>query len=686
MKANSVYFFLFLFSFINSAHAQKVTNDSLIRAIKSSVHDSTKVKALNKLAIRYYYNHPDSAILLGQQCAKLAEKRGDQSALQFALNNIGLGYMTKANFDSALYFSLEALKISRAIKQNKGIMSAYNNIGSIYCMKGEYDEAIKNFLLSLRISESIGDFGNAASSYNNMALVYRNLNNTTQAEAYFRKAYGLYIKANDKRNVISAAMNIGLVNIDRNKLDTAEKYFNGVLTNSDAVGDLLLLGTAYGNLGYIYYRKNEYKKSENFYEKALSIYQEVDNKANVALTHIAFAQLFIKQGNGIKARENAVKSLEIAEESQSLLQVMDAHMIISQSDSVLGDYKSAYEAHKLYALTRDSVINSDSQRSINEMQAKYESQKKDLELIKKEAELGKQKLTRNGLIIGLALALALIFIVFRGFTQKQKTNKIISGQKKEVELKNKEILDSISYAQRIQSALLIPEKELAKSFNDCFILYMPKDIVSGDFYWFGESKTNKIIAVADCTGHGVPGGFMSMLGYEMLQEILLLENVETTSAALNILNKKVTDTLNKNKRVYRDGMDMALCAFNMEKQQLQFSGANRPVIMIRNNKLTELKPDKQTIGGNIDGDLIPFNHFEIKIQKGDLFYLFSDGYADQFGGPAGKKFMYKRFKELLSDNAEKNLTEQKEIIHAEFAQWKGNSEQIDDVCIIGIKI
>jgi serine phosphatase RsbU (regulator of sigma subunit) len=276
--------------------------------------------------------------------------------------------------------------------------------------------------------------------------------------------------------------------------------------------------------------------------------------------------------------------------------------------------------------------------------------------------------------------------IFRSLNITRKQKIIIEEKNKIVEEKNKDMLDSINYAQRIQEAILIPESEIQKHFADAFVLFKPKDIVSGDFYWFAESKYNKVLAAADCTGHGVPGGFMSMIGFAMLQETLLLEEMKTTSEAFTALDKKITESLNRNNRSYRDGMDMALCAFSKSSNTVQFSCANRPLILIRNGEAKDFSPDKYTIGGAIDNVSKNFRSQEIETEKGDMFYLFSDGYADQFGGPKEKKFMHKNFRETLLTISDKPLDEQKKILNETFENWKGNLEQVDDVLVIGIRI
>jgi PAS domain S-box-containing protein len=268
-----------------------------------------------------------------------------------------------------------------------------------------------------------------------------------------------------------------------------------------------------------------------------------------------------------------------------------------------------------------------------------------------------------------------------------ETNKLVSE-------KNKEITDSINYARRIQYGILPNDDDLKKCFDDYFVLYQPKDIVSGDFYWAISTTSSvtsdklSIIAAADCTGHGVPGAFMSMLGYTLLNQTIKNPDINSPSDVLNFLNTE----LPKNLRSYeqdisiRDGMDISLCAIDFAKMKLFFSGANNPCWIMRKNSITKLKADKQAISASIDMEKKGFFTQQFDLQKGDCIYLFTDGFADQFGGPKGKKFKYKQLEELLSVNSDKPLAQQKQILQNEFNAWKGNLEQVDDVLIIGINI
>ena len=259
-------------------------------------------------------------------------------------------------------------------------------------------------------------------------------------------------------------------------------------------------------------------------------------------------------------------------------------------------------------------------------------------------------------------------------------------QKEVIELKNKEITASLVYAKRIQSAILPDMKLIYKTLEKSFILYLPKDIVSGDFYGFAQKDDNVIIAAADCTGHGVSGAFMSMIGSSLLNQVINEKNITQPSRILDALNQEIIDTLKQKEGDTNDGMDVSICGFNLSNQTVQFAGANRPLWLVRNGELIVYKPDKFPIGGLQIKHEEQFSNQEIALQKNDTLYLFSDGYADQFGGDRNKKMMVKRFKNTILSIQDKTMAEQEIFLNAFFDQWKGSNEQVDDVLVIGIRI
>jgi len=257
-----------------------------------------------------------------------------------------------------------------------------------------------------------------------------------------------------------------------------------------------------------------------------------------------------------------------------------------------------------------------------------------------------------------------------------------------LELANKEITDSIVYAKRIQTSILPAKEQIKKSLPDSFVLYRPKDIVSGDFYWFNDVSNMIMIAAVDCTGHGVPGAFMSIVGYSNLNYAVTVKGARTAGTILNELNHGVIDTLRQqnSEATIRDGMDLALCCFDFTNNKVHYAGANNPMILIRNNELTQFEPTKAPIGANDFSDSLLFQDNEISIQKGDCIYIFSDGYADQFGGPRNKKFLKSRLLELLIKNNALSMEEQKVCLDRNFDEWKGANDQLDDILVIGIRV
>lgn len=263
-----------------------------------------------------------------------------------------------------------------------------------------------------------------------------------------------------------------------------------------------------------------------------------------------------------------------------------------------------------------------------------------------------------------------------------------------IEEKNKNISDSINYAQRIQNALLPPLEKLDKTLEDYFILYKPKDVVSGDFYWYTTSKAETeneeepgdivVLGAVDCTGHGVPGALMSIVGSTLLnQAVRYGANIKTPADALGFLNMEVTNSLSS----IRDGMDMALCSIDLKKMELQYAGANNPLYIVRGSEFIEIKADKYAIGADLDnGHEKTFTNHVVPLRKGDSVYLFTDGYADQFGGPLGKKFKYKKFQELLIEMQDNTMEEQRHLLNYHHELWRGNLEQVDDILVIGIRI
>ena len=350
---------------------------------------------------------------------------------------------------------------------------------------------------------------------------------------------------------------------------------------------------------------------------------------------------------------------------------------------------------QLFSDLKDSTYNEQNSRQINEMSAKYEFDKKELMIdsLEKDKKLSDEKSAQDKkfkifMILFCLIVAGFSIVLFRGNIQKKKANNSLSLAYKEIEVQNKDITDSINYAKQIQRARLSNPSIILNHLPEAFGLYKPKDVVSGDFYWFAEHENGKLLlAAADCTGHGIPGAFMSLIGIDELNHAALEKRIDDASAILSSVNKGVKKALRQNEKdsMSRDGMDVALCIFDLKNKKLEYAAANRPLYYIRDNQLHEIAPTKAAIGGTTDNDQVFKNH-TLDLKKNDMIYVFTDGFADQFGGPDGKKFMTKRFKDLLLSIHNRPAAEQEAFLENTLTEWRNNISQVDDILVMGIRI
>ncbi|MFH1319569.1 MAG: YfiR/HmsC family protein [Bacteroidota bacterium] len=433
--------------------------------------------------------------------------------------------------------------------------------------------------------------------------------------------------------------------------------------------------------------KSERKKVEKQKEEISHMQVERERQRE----EIAMANKEIeRQKEEIKKQEKGIRKLIAANEGQ--------RKILEDQLDVLD--KQGKEIHEQkYSIGYQKTILDEQKNEIDEQEEKIAKQKKVLN--KQLLQIESQQLLLYMSIAVLLLIAGFGASIYRGYQIKKKINAQLEGkniainrqkeeietQKKILENKNEAITSSINYAKRIQEAILTSKEYLDKVMHEYFVFYLPKDIVSGDFYWAYETKNEKVIfATVDCTGHGVPGAFMSIIGNVLLNEIVIKNNTEEADEILNLLRRGTIKSLKQTgeRDESRDGMDISLCVWHKKNNLLDFSGAHNPLYHVRNGSLTEYKGDLQDIGYQ-RGEEKPFTKQSLKLQKNDMIYLFSDGFVDQKGGQKGKKFYYRPFKELLNSIHNKPLNEQLSIIKQTYYDWKGNRAQIDDICIFGVR-
>lgn len=650
--------------------------DSLKNFAKSAKLDTSKAEAYIKIAKSYYNNEGllDSSMLYYDKAAIIYRKSNLPSKLAKALNGKGLIYREKGAYKDGLDNCLQALSIAESIRDTVQITTSLNGIAIINQIQKDYDKAYDYYQKCEAIHLKTNNTNGLASTYNNMGLLFSERKEPDRSHAYFRKALKYNEENKNDRGVATACENIGL--------------------------------------HFMNYEFDVPKALEHF-SRSIAIWRGMNDVNSVAITLNYIASALLSQKKYKEALDTANLSLSLAQQAGSIFSVKQSHEKLYLIYEKMKDVPNSYIHYKRFITLRDSLDNDEQLREITEMQMTYEFDKqREVEKLKqelKQSELSDEISRQNNVI--LIFLISLIFVVvcavliFRSYRINKNARKKIAFQHLLLEEQNKSILDSIKYAKHIQEAILPPVELINSVLTEHFVIYKPKDIVSGDFYWVEEKNGKTYLAVVDCTGHGVPGAFMSIVGRNGLSEAMNNLVNPTSSQILDFLNNYVNNTLNQtiDNSAIRDGMDIALCIIDRKKNTIQYSGANNPLWIVRSGDVVpdtkenlsffgndkkgfEFKADKQPIG-NFVGDVAhAFSYSEIKLFKGDMVYLFSDGYSDQFGGPNKKKFKRSQLKTLFHSIASHSIKRQKQIIENSFEEWKGELEQIDDVCVLGVRI
>jgi serine phosphatase RsbU (regulator of sigma subunit)/Tfp pilus assembly protein PilF len=575
----------------------------------------------------------------------------------YALNNKALEIETAGNRVLALEYYQQSLALHRSNKWKKGVSSSLNNIGSLLYDQGEYELAINYYNESIAIKKELGYQRGLAWTYLNLGSLEEKLHRLDSALVYYNKAYDIHKNNNDIYGMGAAAHNIGTV-----------------------------LGSTSGN------RALALEK----YRESLRCYEQVADSTGISWEMGVIGLELFSQGQTDSALFYTHKSLLIAQNSDYKEGISASAGHLTEVYQALGDYENAFNYQLVQNAVEDSLQNNKIQQEIlkTEMQFVHSQEKLELEKERLKRELvseAKQKQQQQiiiSVLVGLFVVTGFLVLLFQRFKREKLQKLKIEKQRDEIEGKNVEIIDSITYAKRIQQAILKIEDQESTHLPSHFIFFKPKDIVSGDFYWIKEVDNVLYLSVADCTGHGVSGALLSMLGVSLLNDIVNDHDGISPAEILGKLRGRIIKELSQSEKEEdsRDGMDISLLKLNLKTRKAEWSGANNPLWIIRRgkNEMEEIKPDKQPIA--YYPQMEPFTHHEVQLDKGDSFYLFSDGYPDQFGGLKGKKLKYKPFKQLLLKNVGEEVEMQELLLSKYFENWKGELQQIDDVCVLGVKL
>lgn len=687
-------FFLLLFNFKSTGN-----NDSLLKIIRSpNSHDTAVISAYYELGWEYIFSLPDSSYSFGLKALKIAKTKQYPQLESKVYNLLGACSQVKGEYLKAIEHYQKAMVIGEKENDAKTLMTAYGNIGSLYINLGRYKMAQEYQLKSLEIGEKTNDKEKLGSIYNNLSLIHAKFNE------------------NDK------AIEYGLKSIELNK---ETKQLN-------------ILCSAYGNLGNAYYNMKKYSEAIENYKKCYELAEETDNQFEKSKVILDIAEAYLGLNKYNDALVYYKEARELADTLGEIENLTHTYFGMYQTYLKLNDNKEALKCLQKYVETTKFANKEELEKEVSQkvMEFNYnllsykdslknaqDAQIKDVIIRAGQAQIEKDKILKTALILGLIFVIAFGLIIYNRFriTRQQKViieikNKQTEEQKLIIESKQKEILDSINYAKRIQDSLLENFEMVNRFFGEAFLLNLPKDIVSGDFYWINRKtfqekteKGNKVtelfyLAVCDSTGHGVPGGFMSMLNISYLSEAVNEKNIYLPNKILEFVREKLINTISKNDQ--KDGFDGTLLCFEKTTlfedkisksitTKLTYGAAYNSPILVRNGELIRLETDKMPVGYSLKSD--QFRLFELELLKGDCIYMYTDGFPDQFGGPitesstekqlrSGKKFQYRQLDQVLLSNSQESMILQKELLEKRFFDWKGDFDQIDDVCVIGIKI
>lgn len=696
--------FLIIFQFSEKKVYAGVSKDSLQQIIATSKIDSVLVLSNLKLSNIYIWDQIDSCHYYINEAIKIALRYKNPYYIGLSYLYQAMAYLDYDYLDTAIVISEKAIQYYSQAGDRKSVSNCYNIIGNASYQGGNLVKALENHLKALEIRLDIRDSMGIAGSYNNIGNVYDRQFHNTKALDYYFKAAEINIRINNKKWLAINYNNIGLIygeeksgNIQANQRKSVS-YFRKALAIQEELGNRYGIGLPAGNLGNTYLSLNQYDSAIYFQELAIEISKEFSASIDLARAQINLANIYYKLGDYKKALPLAESGQKLAREFKSVYVLSYANLYLSNIYSKLNRFQDAYLAHVEYSLLRDSLVNDERTAETARMDAQFsydQKQKADsIDRVQKEFEANlireqedeKRAIIRNWLIAGLLLLSVFGIYAYLNFRKKAKLSEELKLQKDIIEHKNKEITESITYAKRIQNSLLPDEQILNRYFSSSFIYYLPKDIVSGDFYWHNGFGNKIVFALADCTGHGVPGAIMSVMGANILGQIVEDERTDSPEMALHKLDQRICKLLRSGAegKTTNDGMDIALAVFDRESMELHFSSARRPLVIIRNGEIIELKGSKFSIGGQEEKK--QFELKTIKVQKGDRLYLFTDGYGDQFGGENGKKFKSKRILELLLSFSGITFQQQLNKIDSTFQNWKGDLEQVDDVCLIGLEV
>jgi serine phosphatase RsbU (regulator of sigma subunit) len=652
--------------------------DSLFQVLPKATTDTGRIRILGQISEQCEFN---DILKYSNQILELAEKNksanDSKSKRTFlrekarAYNNIGYYYYTGSKAIDALEnYQKAGIILEQDSLDYELLNSVYTNIAGIENQIGEYDKALQTLRKCLKSDLKQGSLFYIGTDYNNVSALFGSMNKPDSAILYGLKA----------------------ISIRESELKEKPEVFNSLITY-------------HTNLGSIYLTRNDIGNAGKHINEAYQLALKNKDTSSYSIVNYWQSRILLYKKQFREAKTCLQKALKFADNNKHIQSYYNVYYGLYMVSDSLKDYQNAYKYYKLFRVYADSQMNINVKKEAAVKSLKFEYETKEIatkanydkELAVEQAKEQKQRIIIWFIIAFLILVMASGLFVLRSYLQKKRINKeletknrLIEQQKQLVEDKQKQIVDSINYAKYIQQSVLANEEEIKSYLKDFFVLYLPKDIVSGDFYWFTKQGSDLFFATVDCTGHGVPGAFLSMVGSTLLNEIVNFKKITDPYVIIESLAEGVTNTLSNKKDkedAFADGMDISICKVNIGARKLYFASANHVAFVVDDTGLKQLDPQVKSVHGVFAlSSKKGISTTEVSLNPGTMVFMSTDGYADQVGEQTKKKLMAPKFKEVLYQAYKLPIEEQKILLEKTLLEWRGNRKQNDDILVMGFRI
>lgn len=660
MKAHIFWTICILSGAAHLLKAQTLEIAQLEDSLQEITDDKQRAKVLSQLTWKLRDSDLKKALNYGIRSLKLIKKSNYQAINAQTNNYVGIIYRNLSDYNNATTYYYKALKAAQDNQQDLQVAYAHNNIGEIFKYQNKPKDSEKNIRSAIKTFIKIKDKGGEAYGYLRLGEILQLQSKYPAALQAYQKAVAIRLKLPKQARLDVVYNRIGSLFIQQKRYQQALEYLRKAMAanlRNQVKGTGIYAIEV--NIAKVYIHQNKPDKAIELAQKTLDNVTQIPSKPLMSASLKLLYEAYALKKNHVKAYEYQLEYIKITQQFLSI--------------------QSKYRLTVLESIQK-----------LEKKQNEIELKSKDLALLQKQQS---EAILRRNLVYALAggilLLLGFLFVLVRSNRSKQKANQLLQVKNEQIDRKNQDITASITYAQRIQEAMLYVEDELKKVLPDHFILFQPRDIVSGDFYWIEQDEGKIFMVAADYTGHGVPGAFMTMLGTQALSDIVIQNKVHSPELILFHLDIILSRTLKSKNTLLRDGMDITVCVIDSKARELSFAGAKNSLILVQNDQVKEIKGDIISINGHRQENSffdIQFHLHTIDISTSTTFYIYSDGFQDQFGGAKGRKFMKKRFRELLLKVASHPVATQKQMLETTLSHWMEGHEQVDDILVMGIKV